>query len=254
MLDIFLISIGMGMVAAGFALLLTLISIGGIRVLLKPLKKIFSGYEPSWKKEDKASILLGLAGGLFLTHFFYGTRYALLVFFMGLSAGALLSKFIFSIHISAEEQAKKRQLAIFFEAVELYMRGGRNMKQAIAAAQNLTPSLRKAVQKCLTYWPKSPVKALEEFRKEVNIPEANILVSLLIRIERSGIIGMEGVIQRDAHNIEKLRDMAARKTIYNRPMYFMMYRLLPTVTVLGMLIGSLYYRLNLTLEAVGIKF
>jgi len=245
------IAIGLGLAAAGIALLLLVGAVTGVKGVIRPSQKILSGYEPNWKREDKMAVLFGLAGGLMLAGFFRHTRYT---FFLGLAAGALLAKAVHSLYQSSLEQEKKRQVAIFFEAVELYMRGGKSMPKAIGTAQKLTPLLRKAVQKCLHYWPKSPARALEEFRKEVDVPEAQILVSLLLRIEKSGINGMEGVIQRDAHNIERLRDMAARRTIFKRPMYFMMYRLLPTLTVLGMLIGSLYYRLGMVLDQVGIKF
>lgn len=247
-------AIGLGLAAAGVALLLLAGAATGVKGVIGPSQKILSGYEPNWKREDKMAVLFGLAGGLMLAGFFRHTRYTFLLFFLGLAAGALLAKAVHSLYQSSLEQEKKRQVAIFFEAVELYMRGGKSMPKAIGTAQKLTPLLRKAVQKCLHYWPKSPARALEEFRKEVDVPEAQILVSLLLRIEKSGINGMEGVIQRDAHNIERLRDMAARRTIFKRPMYFMMYRLLPTLTVLGMLIGSLYYRLGMVLDQVGIKF
>jgi len=123
---------------------------------------------------------------------------------------------------------------------------------AMYQAKSLAPNLEKNIIKCISLWSKNPGIALETFRKEVNVPEANILVSLLFRIEESGIGNLEGVIQKESRNIDKLRETAAKTRIQLRPVYFMAFRALPLVASAGIFIGAFMYKFMTNYKALGI--
>jgi hypothetical protein len=128
------------------------------------------------------------------------------------------------------------------------------MNHALQAAKLLTPALKPAINKALVYWPAGSAKALEIFRREVDLPEADILTALLAQIERVGISNLEGVIRREADRLQRMREAAERAEINRRPTYMMLYRALPLVSAMGMIAGVLFMHVASTLRSAGISF
>lgn len=209
--------------------------------------------EGGMTKEDRNIAICGFVGAALLALLGRGTSYMGILVFVGMGLGAGIGKGFYTFHRTAELYTKRRQVAVLFEAVEMYLRSNMSLKQALFAAKSLTPQLNKAVSSCIIRWPANPDHALEMLRKEIGVPEADVLVSLLVRINQTGSKNLEGVIQREAQNIDKLRQVAARMKISNRPMYFMLQRALPAIAVLGMFLGSMYHHLASSLTAAGLS-
>jgi len=204
--------------------------------------------------EDRATSIYGLIGAIIMLAFSIGTPYMHYMTFSGLGVGVLIGKMIFKFRKEVGLNAKRREVALLFEAVEFYIRAGMSIPQAMYSAKLLTPGIEKDVLRCISLWPKSSSVALESFRKEVGVPEADVLVALLQRIDKTGLANLDGVIQRESRNIEKMRETAARSRIAMRPVYYMAYRMLPLVASTGIFIGSFVYRLMLNFSSMGIKF
>lgn len=202
--------------------------------------------------EDRTVFAFGFAGGVLMGLLGLKTEYFWYMVLWGMAGGGLICKGIYRFRDVTHGYAVRRQVAVLFEAVEMYLRSGMTIYQALYAARALTPALDQAVRSCLVCWPQNPELALQKFREEINVPESDVLVSLLLRIKTSGVKNLEGIIQREVHSIEKLRDAAMRMKISNRPSYYMIHRFLPGIAVLGMFIGSLLYHLSLSLKAAGI--
>lgn len=190
---------------------------------------------------ETAAVLAGMAGMLFLG---WGARLPVLAVLvtLGGAGGLVLIRMTFKLKEGSNRAAAIRELTVLFEAVELYMRAGYALPQAMRAAALLTPRLRRAVGECLACWPSGPRRALEVLRKNLNIPEAEILVSLLGQVDRVGLKNLEGVMQREAYNLERLRQLAAEVNIAKRPLYFTLYRALPLAAAVGIIVGPLLYR------------
>ncbi len=223
-------------------------------MLSDTLKRLMPDTSGGISKDDKYALISGAVGGVLLALLGLGTSYLWGLMFVGLLGGIGVCKGLFTFRRTAELYAKRRQVAVLFEAVEMYLRSNMSLVQALYAAKSLTPLLNNAVRSCIVRWPSNPENALENLRKDIGVPEADVLVSLLLRINITGLKNLEGVIQREAQNIDKLRNVAARMKISSRPMYFMLHRALPAIAILGMFLGSMFYHLAQSLQAAGVTF
>lgn len=150
---------------------------------------------------------------------------------------------------------KIKEAAILFEAIELYMKAGYSQYQAIRASRVLVDKIRPEVDMCLSYWGMGARQALEKFQEELNLEEINTLILLLINMESSGMENMQDSIGREVFSIESLHKMKSQIKIANRPLVFVIYRMLPLANIAGIVIGGLLYRTYHVLEMTGfIKF
>ncbi|MDI6906439.1 MAG: hypothetical protein QMC81_02965 [Thermoanaerobacterales bacterium] len=205
-----------------------------------------------WDASDRAAAvagMAGLAGGMILTWGSSAMGYAGVFAGLALAVGA---KVVFRWRLNAQKVVRQKEIVVLFETVELYMRAGMPLHHALAAARMLTPSLRRAVGEALTYWPGGPAKALEVLREKIDLPEADILASLLLQIEQAGIDNLEGIVRREGKRLEQLRDAADRARINIRPLYLVLFRALPLVACLGMIGGALFMHVRDVLQAAGL--
>lgn len=203
---------------------------------------------------NRADATGAVLGGVFMYLLSLGTTKIVNMTIIGFLAGYLITWLLRKQLEKMKQWSKQREIIVLFEAVELYMRAGLSMNHALQAAKLLTPALKPAINKALVYWPAGSAKALEIFRREVDLPEADILTALLAQIERVGISNLEGVIRREADRLQRMREAAERAEINRRPTYMMLYRALPLVSAMGMIAGVLFMHVASTLRSAGISF
>jgi len=201
---------------------------------------------------DRKVVICGLAGMVLGFFFGWGTRLLLLAVLLGGAVGIMTPELVRIWRGKSTLDARRREISILFEAVELYMRAGMPMHHALTAAKTLTPNLRPAVNKCLTYWPSGAAKALQVLEKEMNLPEGDILVSLLMQVEHAGIENLEGIIHRESRRIEQMREAAEKANLSLKPLYLVLYRALPLLATLGMVAGTLFMRTLSILKDAGL--
>ncbi len=238
---VLLVAAGLGLAAGAWALMtVKLLSYARRDRPREAGKKDRKPPDPRSARET-AAVLAGMAGMLLLG---WGSKpwVAASLATLGGAAGLGLTRMMAKLKEGSDRAAAIRELTMLFEAVELYMRAGYALPQALRAAALLTPRLRRAVGECLACWPSGPRRALEVLRQNLNIPEAEILVSLLGQVDRVGLKNLEGVMQREAYNLERLRQLATEINIAKRPLYFTLYRALPLAAAVGIIVGPLLYR------------
>lgn len=147
---------------------------------------------------------------------------------------------------------KVEEFAIVFEAIELYMRAGYSMYQAIRTSRLLVKEIRPSIDMCLTYWGAGPKNALSKFQEDLNLPEAETLILLLINLESTGSKEMRSAIGGEVFSIESIERMKTNIKTSNKPLVLMVYRMLPLGSVLGIVVGSLIYRTFAVLGGSGI--
>ncbi len=157
-------------------------------------------------------------------------------------------KFIAKARLNTARSRRLKDIASLFEAVELYMKGGYSIYQALMLAKPLAPSLKREIDECLAYWPEDPAKALEGFKKNLGVQEGEILVSLLIHIQAVGTKDFEGILSREAFNVERLRRLKSENSMAAKPFYLMVYRFLPLASAIGIITGPLLYRTYVVLR------
>lgn len=173
-------------------------------------------------------------------------------FIVGYIVALIASYLVLKARKDMIKNQKMKDIAVLFEAVELYMKGGYSLVQALMLSRPLVPKLKKEIDVCLDYWSESPRKALEKFKEELNIEEGEILVSLLIYMEMAGTKDLSGILSREAFNVERLRRLKNETSISMRPIYLMAYRFLPLASAIGIITGPLLYRSFMVLRDTNI--
>lgn len=215
---------------------------------LQKLKTFLKSEQQVSKKEILISCIIGI---LFMG-LSNGIIRAPLFFVAGFTVGLIILSVLNNLKKEVDRGAKLREISTLFEAIELYVKANYSLVQALRSASILTPGIKPYIDKCLDVWPTNPRLALEGLRKDLDVPEAEILISLLIHMEKLGTKDMEGILGREAYNIERLRKMKTEIKIANRPLLLMFYRILPLFSVLGIIIGSLLYRALSVMTDAGI--
>jgi len=195
-----------------------------------------------------------VAGALLMAFVTWNTKWLITATSLGATAGFLAARFVDRVRLSTVQYAKRREIALFYEAVELYLHAKLPLRYALQLAGYITPRLASAVNTCLGMWSSGPVQALEAMCREINMPEGDLLVSLLTQINQLGLDKIEGVMRREGQNIERLQEATARAKITTRPVYFVIYRILPLVAVFGMFAGVLLWRVRHVLRGAGLSF
>ena len=140
-----------------------------------------------------------------------------------------------------------KELAILAETIELYVKSGYTLLQAIKTAKILTPYIQPQINKCINYWPSGAVRALDQLQIDLGVPEAQTVCEILKHIELSGLSNAAGILESESENIERLQKHKSQRKIASKPIYFMIYRILPFAAVSGIVAGSLVYKTMKTL-------
>lgn len=138
---------------------------------------------------------------------------------------------------------KLREIAALYESVVFYTKAGYTIQQSLRLGAVITPTIRPAVERCLAAWPSGPIRALEKFAEEVNIPEAATLSTVLMHAEESGMGYGSSAIEEESRALEALRQTLAELKIVSKPLYYCIYRALPLAAIAGMVVGPLVWRL-----------
>ncbi|MGB9849132.1 MAG: hypothetical protein ACPLSY_04820 [Moorellaceae bacterium] len=199
-------------------------------------------------RREKLAAVVGAVTGMMLA---WGS---LLSVMLSAAAGYGCAYLWAKLKAEREEEARRREVFTLFDTLELYLRAGMPLQHALAAAKVLVPGLREAINAALVYWPSGSERALETLRRGINLPEGDILVSLLAQINQAGVENLEGVIYRETRRLEEVRETAARVRISMKPLYLVIYRALPLVAALGLVAGTLLMRAIIILREAGMVF
>lgn len=184
--------------------------------------------------------LVGLIAGLFL---FWGSKKILQILLLFTLVGAGVGYLKNKLEDQEILHRKKQEISILFENIEILMRAGLPLQKALLETKDLLVVLRPAIERSMAHWPNTSL-ILETLRKEVNLPEGDILVSLLTQLNIAGKDKFDGVIQRESQRLEELRAAAERVRIAKKPYWLVFSRTLPVIVIFGMFIGALFIRMR----------
>lgn len=185
-------------------------------------------------------LLAGFLFGLLISGFTASARGVPLIT-GGLGAGA--AWFLRRNFKETVKMRKLREVAALYESVVFYTKAGYTIQQSLRLGAVIAPTIRPAVERCLAMWPSGPVRALEKFAEEVDVPEAATLSTVLMHAEESGMGYGRGAVEEESRALEALRQMLAELKIVSKPLYYCIYRALPLAAIAGMVVGPLVWRL-----------
>lgn len=148
---------------------------------------------------------------------------------------------------------RRKECYILFHAIGLYMEADYSLRKALSDSSKLTRELRPAITRCLTYWSAGPISALKRLEKEIALAEGNVLVSLLIQLEKYGAQSFEGSLRREALRMERLRTRKERGKVPYKTLYLTLYQFLPVFALFGMVAGAVYVYSSTVLSSAGIS-
>lgn len=231
------IAVGLAIITFVLVYMVTDIAIAKTQVYLV-------GRQFSIRKNDKNTQLaigglVGLVSGILLTN---GTAYmaTAAMIFAGLGVGAVEA--FYRITTQGKEERRKKECFLLFNAIEIYAQSGYSVPQSLSNARSFVPMLEPAINKSLAVWPSGSVQALEVLRDEINLPEGDQLVSLLLQVNQAGTKNLGNIIQAESKQMEEKRKALAKARITQKPVFLMVYRLLPLIVLMGMLAGVLVTR------------
>jgi len=197
---------------------------------------------------DDIILLEGCLGGMcFALMLAWGSSKLALACVVGAGAGAGITKFFQKNAEHTQRMKKLREIAVLSETIDFLTQVGYSIPQALKYGATITPVLRPHVERCIANWPTGPVSALNRFSREVNLPEAATLTSILTHAQESGPEYARAAIEEEARSLEMLRQTLSEISILSKPTYFAVYRAMPMIAILGILVGPLIYRLIRTL-------
>lgn len=247
---IYIIPIGIGVAFSGLLLLLWT-GLTSVKFIYNPYDSKFNQYiKKRWKSikiksrtglDKKSKIIIFIIAILIAgtgNNIITSTK----LFVYGSLIGLIVLTQIYKYQNNIIKAKKLKEAAILFEAAELYTKAGYTLYQALQVAKIMTNRIKPSIDKCLNAWSRGANKALEILQKELNMPESDTLVLLLMHMETAGSKNLEGLLKREAVNIEHLQNIKTKIKISNRPLILMAYRMLPLFSALGLIVGGLLYR------------
>lgn len=191
--------------------------------------------------------LIGLVSGIILTA---GTSYATVTGLLFAGLGIVIVEITYRVTVQKKVERRKQECFMLFNAVEIFIQSGCSVPQALSNSRSFTPLLEPCINKCLAAWPSGSVQALEVLKQEINLPEGDQLVSLLLQVHQVGTKNLNNIIQTESKQMEEKRKALAKTRITQKPIFLMVYRLLPLVVLLGMLAGVLVTRIFIQMNAI----
>jgi hypothetical protein len=245
---------------AGTALVVSLIALKifeFVQTKFNPWQRRLQSLRAGPKRERESIsqedlVLLGgcIGGMLFAMVLTWGNPKLPVACMLGAGMGGGIVKFFQKNAEHTNRMKKLREIAVLSETIDFLTQVGYSIPQALRYGATITPVLRPHVEKCINNWATGAVSALNRFSREVGIPEAATLTSVLTHAQESGHDYARAAIKEEARSLEMLRETLSEISILSKPTYFAVYRGMPLAAILGLLIGPLIYRLTNVMGSV----
>lgn len=191
---------------------------------------------------DTKTTLACLAGAVSFGALALGTPYLPIAMLLGnfVAMGAVLgTRYLKS---SSGRFLRLREAAVLYESIDLFGQAGFTVRQAMQLSLPLVTKLRPALGKCIDRWGSGALRAIEQLGNDIGIPEADVLIAVLMHAEEVGTAKLAGVMEEEASRIDELRQTLAEMCVAGKPLYATAYIFLPVATLLGIIMGPLAYR------------
>lgn len=233
---------GTGLSAAGLVMLFFSFRRGGKSFEAPERAKPQTTIKEAMSERDRKALLGAGVGALVGVSLAWGTGFLFPAILLGAGLGFLAPRLIDNFLNSSKEFKLTKEVALLYESVDLFLRAGFTVRQALGISRSLVPNLAGPLDKCLNRWPAGPLLALEHLGADIGLQQADMLVGLLMQAEEGGPEKVEGIMAQEAVRIEELRQALAEGRIAKKPIYSTVYLFLPVVAVIGIIMGPLAYR------------
>lgn len=146
---------------------------------------------------------------------------------------------------------KRKEVRTLFSSVENLMLSGVSFEKALRETSELLNHLKPAVNKSVAYFPNTN-EVLNSLREEINLPEGDILVSLLKQLKEVGAGRFEGAIQKEIKVLEDMQASSDKVRIKNVGNAIIIPRIMSLAVIVLMLIGTLIVKMESSFSYIGL--
>jgi len=196
-------------------------------------------------------ILVMFCGAVFGAVLAWGSPRVIQVTLLGAVITVGVYELVSRIKEHYEIKTRRFETLRLFNVIGLYIEAGMTIPQALNHGKQLSPSLRPMINQCLTLWASGSSTALQALKKSINLPEGDILVSLLEQLNSEGVKNYEGIMRRESRQMERQYHKQAAAKLPLKSIYISVYQALPVFTLFGLLAGAAYVYAMQTLRATG---
>ncbi len=164
--------------------------------------------------------------------------------------GLLIGIFVRKSIKKSKENRLRFELAVLYEVVDFYTTAGYSIAQSLELGSHILPNLRSVIEKVLELYPQGYYKALQILTEEIPLKESEILVYILSYMEEMGVERGRPAIEEEARQLELIRKTASEMQIMNKPLYYTIYRLMPVISLGGILLGPLLHRIVVLVDVM----
>lgn len=224
-----------GMAFALLWLLLPRLSSGHARQALRPkVPKVSLRSRPAHGKHAP-----WIAGGVMAAVLLTQGQHGLNAVAFGAAAGWAVGHVFVTARRHGQKLRRLRETAVLYLLVELGLRAGYTLPASLRGAMPMVPALAPHIAHCLEIWDRGPIQALETLRRAIGLPEADALVALLMQVQEMGSARLGGAMEEGSRQMQSLRRALVRSQAASRPLAFAVFRVLPVLGVVGLMLGPL---------------
>ncbi len=198
-------------------------------------------------KEYFPVILGAIIGFMVMSKYIYWAPAA--AYFGGM-VGFLLKKFFVKITKKFNEDKKAGEVLLLYEIVSKYATSNYPLPVALSDSVYLTNLIRDPLQKCVDTWKQGPQRALKRLGEEINTPESEALVGILLRAFEIGPANMAELLTHESEIMERLRNMRVEQGFSTRLIVQTMYLVMPGLALIGVTLVAVGYHLQKAIMSI----
>lgn len=180
-----------------------------------------------------------VAGGVVAAVLLTQGQYGLNAIVFGAAAGWAVGHVFITARRHGQKLRRLRETAVLYLLVELGLRAGYTLPASLRGAMPMVPALAPHIAQCLEMWDRGPIQALEALRRAIGLPEADALIALLMQVQEAGSARLGGAMEEGSRQMQSLRRALVRSQAASRPMAFAVFRVLPVLGIVGLILGPL---------------
>lgn len=213
----------------------------------RPLAKMRETIREARKKEFWPEVAGAIVGfGLAPDDLLAGIAFALNgVFFV-----ILAKKLLIHLQKKLTEERRAGEVLLMYEIISIYTKAGCTLQEALNACENFVKFNRSALRKCLLNFNHEPSKALREFAKDVDNPEADILSGILQRAVVVGASKMADILSEESMTMERMRQMRIEQGLGAKAVVQTLYLILPGLALLGVTMAPIGYYIVMQIKSL----
>jgi len=156
--------------------------------------------------------------------------------------GPVVALWLLSRDAAQNRRLLQAELVRMIEGLQVLLQSGRDLYSALRHLTPLADLLRPAWERLLARWGQSPMRALEAFREEAQVEDADIVVAVLQHAVVVGTGPARAFLAQEAAKLERMQQERVEELLRTRPDTVRFALIFPLVAVVTLFLFPILYR------------